>query len=48
MNEGALLRPSFIGSKQRPPMKKEANPKCKGLKTERSDEKRVNPKMQRA
>jgi hypothetical protein len=33
------------GSKQRPPMKKEATPKCKGLKTKTSDEKRGNPKL---
>jgi hypothetical protein len=36
------------GSKQRPPMKKEATLKCKGLKTKVSDEKRGNPKMQGA
>jgi hypothetical protein len=29
-------------------MKKEAAPKCKGLKTKTSDEKRGNPKMERA
>jgi hypothetical protein len=43
-NEGALLHPSFFGSKQRPLMKK-ATPKCKGLKRKTSDEKRGNPKM---
>jgi hypothetical protein len=30
MNEGALLQPSFIGSKQRALMKKEATPKMQG------------------
>jgi hypothetical protein len=29
-------------------MKKEATPKCMGLKSKTSDEKRGNPKMQRA
>jgi hypothetical protein len=36
------------GSNQRPPMKKEATPKHKGLKSKTSDEKRGNPKMQGA
>jgi hypothetical protein len=36
------------GSSQRPPMKKEATPKHKGLITKTSDEKRDNPKTQRA
>jgi hypothetical protein len=43
-NEGALLHPSFIGSKQRPSMKKEATPKRNGLKTKTSNEKRGYPK----
>jgi hypothetical protein len=43
-NKGALLHPSVIGSKQRPPMKKEETPKHKGLKIKTSDEKRGNPK----
>jgi hypothetical protein len=47
MNEGALLQASFLGSKQRPPIKKETTPKCKGLKTKTSNEK-SHPKMQRA
>jgi hypothetical protein len=47
-NEGTLLHPSVVGSKQRPAMKKEATPKCKGLKTKTSDEKRGNPKKQGA
>jgi hypothetical protein len=29
-------------------MKKEANPKCKGLKRKTSDKKRGNPKMHKA
>jgi hypothetical protein len=45
MNEDALLQPSFIGSKERPLMKKEATPKHKGLKRKASNEKRGNPKM---
>jgi hypothetical protein len=45
-NEATLSHPSFVGSKQRPPMKKEATPKCKELKTKTSDEKRGNPKTQ--
>jgi hypothetical protein len=40
MTEGALSQPSFVGSKQIPPMKKEATPKHKGLKAKTSDEKR--------
>jgi hypothetical protein len=40
MNEGALIQPSFSGSKQRPLMKKEATKKRKGLKTKISIEKR--------
>jgi hypothetical protein len=32
-NEGALLQPSLVGSKQRPLIKKEATPKRMGLKT---------------
>jgi hypothetical protein len=48
MNEGVLLHPSLVGSKQRPPMKKEATLKRKGLKTKTSDKKRGNPKTQGA
>jgi hypothetical protein len=40
MNECALLQPSFVGSKQRSPMKKEATPKHKGLKTKTFDKKK--------
>jgi hypothetical protein len=36
------------GSKERPLMKKEATPKCMGLKRKTSDKKRGNPKMQGA
>jgi hypothetical protein len=46
MNESALWEPSFIGSKQRPLMKKEATPKCKEFKIKTPDEKRGNPKTQ--
>jgi hypothetical protein len=48
MNEGALLQPSFDGSKQRHPMKIEATPNHKGLKTNTSDENRGNTKTQGA
>jgi hypothetical protein len=34
-----------MGSKQRPPMKKEAILKCKGFITKTSDEKKGNPKI---
>jgi hypothetical protein len=44
MNKDALLYLSFVGSKERPPMKKEATAKYMGLKTKTSDEKRGNPK----
>jgi hypothetical protein len=46
MNEGALIQHSLVGSKQRPPIKKEASPKCKRLQTNTFDEKRGNPKTQ--
>jgi hypothetical protein len=45
-NEGALLHHSLVGSKQRPPMKKEATLKCMRLKTNTSNEKRGNSKTQ--
>jgi hypothetical protein len=48
MHEGAISRPSPIGLNQRPPMKKEATPKCKRLKSKTSDEKRGNPKTKGA
>jgi hypothetical protein len=46
MKKGTLLQPLFVGSKERPPMKKEATPKCKGLKTKTSNKKRGKPKTQ--
>jgi hypothetical protein len=42
------LQTTFIGSKEKPPMKKEATPKRKGLERKTSDEKRGNLKTQRA
>jgi hypothetical protein len=48
MIKGALPQPSLIGSKERPPIKKEGTPKLKGLKRETSDKKRGNPKTQGA
>jgi hypothetical protein len=47
-NEGTLLHSFLVGSKEKPPMKKEATPKRKGLKTKTSDGKSGNPKMQGA
>jgi hypothetical protein len=40
----AVLHSFLVGSKEKPPMKKEATPKRKGLKTKTSDEKRGNSK----
>jgi hypothetical protein len=37
-----------MGLNQRTPMKKEATPKCKGLKSKTSNEKRGNPKIRGA
>jgi hypothetical protein len=37
------LQPSFVGSKQIPPMKKEATPKRQGVQNKTTDEKRGNP-----
>jgi hypothetical protein len=48
MNKGALFKPSFISSKERPPIKKEATLKCNGLKRKTFDRKRGNPKTQGA
>jgi hypothetical protein len=46
MSEGALSQASLVGSKERHPMKKEATPKRKGLKSKTTDKKGGNPKMQ--
>jgi hypothetical protein len=47
MNKKALFQLSFIGSKERPPMKKEQPQNARGSK-ERPPMKKGNPKMQGA